>query len=188
MKTTQTWGWLAAGVLAAGLNAAYHDGGLEWARRAVDRVVERSQVVMALATGRADRLLAEVRVLTAEDEAASDRANAVLTRAQQNVDEQVMDKALANMQARVDREVARCQARRDVIAARRQARLDLMQAHMNERLALRTARLNMAVAAVDRAQACERVRVRVPRLPVIKIPTVPAAPEIHIQAPSAGPV
>ena len=188
MKTTQAWGWLAAGVLAAGLNAAYHDGGLEWARRDADRIVERSRVVVVLASGRADRLLAEVRRLTAEDEEASNRANAVLARVQDNVDEQVM----ANVEAKVQQNIVHCQAqtaRMEEMSARRQARLDLMRARMNERLALRTVRLNLAVAAFDRAHACTRVRVKVPRPPMFKIPAVlPLTPETHIETPNAGPV
>ncbi len=36
MKTTQGWGWLAAGVLALGLNGIYQDGGAAWAHRIVE--------------------------------------------------------------------------------------------------------------------------------------------------------
>ena len=36
MKATQGWGWLAAGVLALGLNGIYHDGGAAWAHRIAD--------------------------------------------------------------------------------------------------------------------------------------------------------
>src|SRR6267154_536780 len=60
MKSTQTeaWGWLAAGVLALGLNGIYQDGGAEWVRRDVDgiiaRIADRSEAVLALAAGRAD--------------------------------------------------------------------------------------------------------------------------------------
>jgi hypothetical protein len=43
MKTTQAWGWLAAGVLALGLNGIYHDGGAAWAHRAVGRVLTASR-------------------------------------------------------------------------------------------------------------------------------------------------
>ena len=63
MKTTQAWGWLAAGVLAAGLNAAYHDGGLEWAHRIADRVQHGSAAVVALAGGRADQFVAAGRAV-----------------------------------------------------------------------------------------------------------------------------
>ena len=44
MKMTQAWGWLVAAVLAAGLNASYHDGGLQWAHQIADRVEQRSTV------------------------------------------------------------------------------------------------------------------------------------------------
>ncbi len=52
MKTqmTQAWGWLTAGVLAAGLNASYHDGGLQWAHQVADRVEHGSAAVLALAS------------------------------------------------------------------------------------------------------------------------------------------
>ena len=192
MKTSQAWGWLAAGVVAAGLNAAYHDGGLAWARRAADGVVERSQAVTALVRGQADRFLADVQVLTAENDAATNRANAVWTRVQRNVDEQVMDNALANAQAKIDRDLGRCQAgsaRMEEMSARRQARLDEALARFNQRPAARTVRVNMTMAAFNSAQARRcTMQVKIPRIPMIKMPPVPPSPEIHSEAPSAGPV
>jgi hypothetical protein len=41
MKNAQAWGWLAAGVLALGLNGIYQDGGAAWAHRAVTQVMAR---------------------------------------------------------------------------------------------------------------------------------------------------
>ena len=41
MKNTYAWGWLAAGVLALGLNGIYQDGGAAWAHRALDQGVAR---------------------------------------------------------------------------------------------------------------------------------------------------
>ena len=41
MKTTQAWAWLAAGVLALGLNGFYQDGGAAWAHRIVDGAIEQ---------------------------------------------------------------------------------------------------------------------------------------------------
>jgi hypothetical protein len=63
----QAWGWLAAGVLAAGLNASYHDGGMEWAHRIADRVEHNTNAVLALATGRADRFLIEANQVTSRE-------------------------------------------------------------------------------------------------------------------------
>ena len=63
---TQAWGWLAAAVLAAGLNSSYHNGGLQWAHEIVDRVQHNSSAVLALATGRADQFMTEARILNAD--------------------------------------------------------------------------------------------------------------------------
>src|SRR5215475_5533004 len=61
----QALGWLAAGVLAAGLNSSYHNGGLEWAHRIADRVEYNTSAVLALATGHADRFYNETRLTEA---------------------------------------------------------------------------------------------------------------------------
>jgi hypothetical protein len=63
---TQAWGWLAAAVVAAGLNASYHDGGLQWAHRVTNRIEHRTAAVVALATGHADRFLAEAKWVTSD--------------------------------------------------------------------------------------------------------------------------
>ena len=44
---TQAWGWLAAAVLAAGLNSSYHDGGLQWAHEIVGSVQHNTGAVLA---------------------------------------------------------------------------------------------------------------------------------------------
>src|ERR1700726_2509691 len=54
MAMKQGWYWLAAGVMALGLNGVYHEGGAEWAHR----FVNRSAAVVALASGHAERFLA----------------------------------------------------------------------------------------------------------------------------------
>jgi len=57
MKITQAYAWLAAGVLAAGLNASYHDGGLQRVHEIVDRVGQNSATALTVASGRADQFL-----------------------------------------------------------------------------------------------------------------------------------
>src|SRR5258707_12527920 len=79
MKSTQTqaWGWLAAGVLALGLNGIYQDGGAAWVHRNVDRVMAQiaseSGAVLALATGRADWFMAKANLEAARTKTASCR-------------------------------------------------------------------------------------------------------------------
>ncbi len=77
MKTTQGWGWLAAGVLALGLNGFYQDGGAAWAHRAMDGVIEqvadRTRVLADLATERVDRVVESGSLVAARDETTSCR-------------------------------------------------------------------------------------------------------------------
>ena len=78
---TQAWGWLAAAVVAAGLNASYHDGGLRWAHEITDQVKHNSTAVMALATGRADQFLAEANFASARKQTPSCPFTAALAEA-----------------------------------------------------------------------------------------------------------
>jgi len=175
MKTNQAWGWLAAGVLAAGLNARYHDGGLQWAHQIADRVEHNSTAVLALASGRADQFLAEARSLTARDETASCPLTTV---------------------TRVQSMIAQSPTVFEVMTAREEgqlARLEANRARMEAQIAARTAHIRIApaafapitVKAVSAPVVCPRVRVNIPRPPMIKMPVMPV---IHIGSGSAGPV
>ena len=86
VKMTQAWGWLVAAVLAAGLNASYHDGGLQRVHELVGQisyqVEHRSAAMLDLATGHADEFLSEARLLTARTETPSCPWAAALERAQ----------------------------------------------------------------------------------------------------------
>jgi hypothetical protein len=179
MKTNQAWGWLAAGVLAAGLNASYYDGSLQWAHRVADRVGHDSAAILALASGRADQFLSEAQLLTARDQTASCR--------------------LATIVARVQSRSARSQGQFDrfeAMSAREQAqlaRLEANRAWMEAQIAAQAARFRIAPGAfapvafkaVPAPVVCPRVRVHIPHIPMMK---VPVAPEIHIETTSAGPV
>jgi hypothetical protein len=171
MKTNQAWGWLAAGVLAAGLNASYYDGGLQWVHRIADRVGQNSAAVLAVASGRADQFLAEARMLTARNQTASCPFSTAM--------------------ARVQSKIARSEAGFEVMSAREEAQLARFEAS-RARIEAQTARIRIPAAAFNPvavrmtgASVCPRVRVNVPRMPAVKIPPIPA---IHIDAASAGPV
>ena len=171
MKTNQAWGWLAAGVLAAGLNASYYDGGLQWVHRVADRVGRNSAAVVAAASGRADQFLSEARLLTARTQTASC--------------------PLSTAMALVQRRIARSEAGLDGMSAREEAQLARLEAS-RARIEAQTARIRIPEAAfspvvvrMTGASVCPRVRVSVPRMPAIKMPQIPA---IHIDTASAGPV
>jgi hypothetical protein len=186
MKTTQAWGWLIAGVLAAGMNASYHNGGLQWAHEVADRVEYGSAAVMALASGRADQFLTEARLLTVQDQSTQE----------QPTQEQPASCRFATTVARVQNRIDRSQAtfdRMEALSERQQARLEANRARMEARIAGQMAHLRITTAdlapvalrAMPSPVVCPRVRVSVPRLPRIEIPAVPV---VHIDVASAGPV
>jgi len=208
MKTTQAWGWLTAAVMAAGLNASYHDGGLQWAHRIAGQFGHSTRAVLALATERADQFLQEARLAT-HDSGAPCAARVVLTRVQ----ERVQGKIAGGRQqvAWVQEQVAGGEqgiAEIEEMSARQQerlARLEERRARIQERLAERSARCRVASAIHSTAfmvtPACPRVRVHVPaiqipeiRVPEVRVPEV-RVPAIHVEAPAvqvemanAGPV
>ena len=167
---TQAWGWLAVAVLAAGLNSSYHNGGLEWAHRISDRVQHNTSAVLALATGHADRFLAEVQLASA-----------------QNSHSCPLSAALAAVR-RTIAPIHSEQERFDAMTAREEAALARMEAN-RARMEAQMARLNMANfnPVVIRAPrvVCPRVRVSVPRMPMVRMPSLPV---VHIDYPGAGPV
>jgi hypothetical protein len=179
MKLNQAWGWLMAGVLAAGLNASYHDGGLQWAHQLADRVGNSSEAVVALATGQTDRFLSEVQLVSARSETASCPLTAAIARVQS---------ALEGREGGT--------ARLDAMAARQQVRLDKLEANrdrMETRIEAQTARIRVATAAFTPAVfksastsvICPRIRVNVPQVPMVRMPAMPV---VHVDVASADPL
>jgi hypothetical protein len=183
MKANQAWGWLAAGVLAAGLNANYYDGGFQWAHRVADRVADRvghsSAAVLALASGRADQFLSEAQMLTGRNEAISCPLGTMLARVQTGI---------AHSQPGLEHF--------DVMSAREQAQLAKLEANrakMDAQVAVQAAHFRIATAAFAPAAfraipaplLCPRVRVSIPQAPMMKLPPMPV---VHIETASTGPV
>ena len=185
---TQAWGWLAAGVLAAGLNASYHNGGLQRMHQIADRVEQNSAAVMALASGSADRVVSETQLLAARDETASCRLATAMARVQTRIAQsRIAETNFAQTR------IAQTQAGFDAMTAREEeeaARFEANRARMEARIAARTAHIRIAsavfapisVKAMPAPVVCPRVRVNIPRVPMVKMP------EIHIESGSAGPV
>ena len=167
---TQAWGWLATAVLAAGLNSSYHNGGLEWAHRIADHAQHNSSAVFALATGNMDRFLAEAQLASAQNSHSCPFSAALAA----------VRHSIAPMHSEQDRFEAMT-AREEAAMARMEARRVRMEAQM--------ARLNMAnfnpVAVRVPRVVCPRVRVSIPRMPVVRMP---ATPTLHIEYSGPGPV
>jgi len=161
-------------VLAAGLNAGYHDGGFRWAHRIVGRVGHSTSAVLALATGRADQFLTEARIIAAHRhssscplEAAAAEMQAALVPAQTNFAE------FEQNRARQEAQLAKMEAKRAGLEAR------LI------RIRIAAVALNRIEVPAPRVSVCPRISVNIPRMPMIK---VPALPVIHIDTGNLGPV
>jgi hypothetical protein len=176
MRMTQAWGWLTAGVLAAGMNASYHDGGLQWAHQVADRVEHSSAAVLALASGHADQFLSEAGMLTARDETSSCRLATALTRVQTRIERS--QTGFDVMSSREEAQLARLEANR----ARMEAQIEAQTAHFR----MATANFApLALKAIPAPVVCPRVRVNIPRLPMMKMRAVPQS---HIEIAGMGPV
>ena len=176
---TQAWAWLAAGVVALGLNGFYHDGGFECLHRAADRIESRSSAVLALATGRAQQFLEQARVATLPDESDAPVLEAALARAQTTIAR--TETTFDRWQAVSDRQEVRL-----VRLEATRARLQTVQARLACR---RSAAVTVSpvVFKAMRIQTCPRVRVNVPRIPRIDVPKI-SVPAIHVELQGAGPV
>jgi hypothetical protein len=185
MKITQAYAWLAAGVLAAGLNASYHDGGLQRVHEIVDRVDQNSAAVLSLASGHADRFLAEMRGLTAEKQPASCPLSLALTLARvqttlgqsEVASTEIARNEIAWNQARLDRFEAMADRQRARIEANR-VRIEVQAARMR----IPAMAFKPMVFSAPKLSECPRVRVSMPRI------QVPEIPVIHVETASAGPI
>jgi hypothetical protein len=170
----QAFGWLAAAVLAAGLNSTYHNGGLEWVHRVADRVSYNTTAVLALATGNADRLYSQARVARVGEESSPCRLSLAMAR---------VDNAIPRSNAAF--------AHFDRFSDRQQAQLDRVSARSAQmeaqlvRLDIPEVAVTPVVVRVPDVHVCPRVRVNVSSAAEVKAPVVP---QIHIEMPSADPI
>jgi ABC-type amino acid transport substrate-binding protein len=168
---SKAYGWLAAGVLVAGLNASYHDGGLGWLHRTVDQVESNSAAVLALATGRADQFLTEARLVTSQDQAPSCRWATALAQVQTRLVR--AHAAFAQTGALCDRHEAQL-ARFDAQREAQMARFEAKQARIAALIDARNARVGARMAAshpVSFSDAkirdlCPRIHVSIPNVRV----------------------
>jgi hypothetical protein len=176
MKTTQGWGWLAAGVLALGLNGFYQDGGLAGAHQIVDaaiaRVADRSMALADLGSEQVERVMERANLVAARDEVASCRLAAAVARFQGKI-------------ARTQSGMVHIEA----MSARQEAALVRMEAQ-RARIEARVARVRMLPVAFNTVEipvvACSRVRVNVPRVSVPRVPRIPA-PVVRVET-GGGPI
>jgi hypothetical protein len=180
MKTTQAWGWLAAGVLALGLNGIYQDGGAVWAQRIVDRMVYGSTDMMQQASDRTDQFLERVRTVVSRDQTQSCRFATAVARVQTKIaNSQNGFARLEAMSAREEAQLARLEANR--------ARIEAQVAQFRfDGAAFRPMLIkSIVIKRGGFPVVCPRIRVNVPAMN----PRAPMMPvSVHVGMAGPGPV
>jgi hypothetical protein len=171
MRNLQAWGWLAAGVVALGLNGMYHDRGVELAHRVAAEMSEKSTALAALverASGQADQILAQVREEVRSDVRAEVRPEirreAPVAPAPVEIASCRVSAALARAQSRIER-IQNKFAFFEAMSAQRQALAELAadQEQIEREVEVQIARVQIpAVDPVKIRVVCPRVRVSVP--------------------------
>ena len=172
----QGWYWLAAGVLALGLNGVYHDGGAEWAHR----IVNRSAALVDLASGHAERFLPSAREQTLLCRVATEMARFQSKMARTQTGFAHFDAMTAQQEvglARLEANRAQFEAGRARMEAQ-VARLDFASASLSPEFgaAFGPKRIKLPVI-------CPRLRVSIPRT-LVRVP----APTVRVETLSAGPI
>jgi hypothetical protein len=181
MKTA--YGWLLAGVAALGLNGFYQDGGAQRVHQFIGRIDHRTEAVIALATGHADRFLAEASIIAAHETNTDCPPSPVVPKlhvARLNFSPAAWTEFQAEAQAKSNREIARITRAHDLAHARVEAEFARIAATRARTQAQwdRDQTLALANPVIVRLPNlpkidCARVDVKVPQIPSIRVPAAP---------------
>jgi len=120
MRSQTGWYWLAAGVLALGLNGAYQDGQLGW----VHCLADRAAAVFEQASDRGLRAVTMAELMLGRSPEALGRTEAAFQKLQ--------SKMVAQRVAQAQRQIAMAQARQQIAQARLQRKMDLVHMKMDK--------------------------------------------------------
>jgi hypothetical protein len=165
MTSENAWYWLAAGVLALGLNGAYQDGQFGW----VHGIADHSTEMVEQASMRGLTFVTAAEVMLGRNPASLQRMQGKLAckrieMAERQIDMAQMQRDLAL--ARVDRQVAKVQVKMDKVRV-------------------------IAIENANRAQKCSGFSRMVVTIPQVELPNIPdvQVPEIQLSvAPSHDPI
>jgi hypothetical protein len=178
MATEKAWYWLAAGVLALGLNGAYQDGEFPW----VHNLADRSCALLERVTEQKDRFVAMTEIMFGREPSSLARAQERLARLQERLSTTQVDR----IQRRL--EVAQCKI------ARAQAKVVVLEHSQlcsgTSHFVVHVPSVNMpAMPAVNVREFMSAVTVPSVQIPEINIPqvrvpriTIPEVrvPQIHV--------
>ncbi|HZS96219.1 MAG TPA: hypothetical protein VFA40_05540 [Terriglobales bacterium] len=168
MRTDKAWYWLAAGVLALGLNGAYQDGQLGWAHVLADRAaaaVERASL-------RGQHFVAMAEIMLGREPQAFGHTQAAIERIQNRI---VCDRV-----AHAQRQIAMAHVREQLAEAKVQQKMAMVQMKMG--------RVRMIADRAKQFRDCDgfsKVVVNMPDLPKIDLSNipdieVPDVPEVNV--------
>jgi hypothetical protein len=172
MRSEKAWYWLAAGVLALGLNGAYQDGQLGWTHVIADRATAAVERV----TMRGQHLLAMAEIMLGRN---TDTFGNTFGRAETAL-ERVQNKIVCDRVARAQRQIAMAHVRGQLAEAKVQQRMAMVQMKMD--------RVRMMGDRTRQFRDCDgfsKVVVNVPDLPKIDLSNipdieVPEVPEVNV--------
>lgn len=157
MRSNQAWYWLAAGVLALGLNGAYQDGQFAFVHRLTDRASE----MIARTSERGQQFVAMAELMFGRGTADVDRAQAAI--------ERVQSKVVCERMAKAQRQIAMARVREQIAQAHLQQKMALAQMKMDK---VRMITIDQA----NRFRDCPglgHVVVNMPNIPKVEISNLP---------------
>lgn len=168
MRTDKAWYWLAAGVLALGLNGAYQDGQLGWAHV----LAGRATAAVERATLRGQHFVAMAEIMLGREPQAFGRTQAAI--------ERIQNRMVCDRVARAQRQMAMAQVREQLAQARVQQKMAMVQMKMG--------RVRMIADRANHFRDCDgfsKVVVNMPDLPKIDLSNlpdieVPDVPEVNV--------
>jgi hypothetical protein len=179
MQSQKAWYWLAAGVLALGLNGAYQDGQLGWVHCLADRVAGSIERV----SERGVHFVTMAEVMLGRSPGTFSRTEAAL--------QKIQSKAACARVARVQRQVAMAQVRQQLAEADIQRKMDLARMKMDTVRAITIDRTNrfrdcpgFSKVVVDMA---DMPNIDISNLPDIQMSDIPEI-DLGARSGSNGPI
>ena len=178
MASEKAWYWLAAGVLALGLNGAYQDGEFAWAHR----IADHSTNLVERASEQGLRFVTMAEVMLGRSPESMGRTEVALQRLQTGMVCKRIEMA--------QREVDMAQLQRDLAAAhidRQLARVQSTMDHVRMITIERTSRVPNCPKLSRVIVMPNMPRVDLSNLPAVSIPDLPEIPEAP-RVKSNGPI
>jgi hypothetical protein len=173
MASEKAWYWLAAGVLALGINGAYQDGGFRWAHQ----LAERSSAMFERVSEQGCRLVSMAEIILGREPATLARAQEHLAQLQERMSTRETDRAqrrLEMAQAKIER------AQEKVERAHLCSEFSRIQVHVPRVVIPPMPAIH--VPAMDMQDFSPRVNVGPIHVPSVHIPAirVPATPQVDV--------